>query len=136
VADALIENSGSINANGGVVQITAAQAKDVVDNIINVSGIVDVSSVSTQGGKIVLSGGDAGNVTVSGILDATGDTGGEIVVTGKNIHIASTGELLADGGKGADGNGDGGNVRVYADNAAIFENRISARSGVNGGKGG
>jgi large exoprotein involved in heme utilization and adhesion len=44
VADALVENSGSINANGGVVQITAAQAKDVVDNIINVSGIVDVSS--------------------------------------------------------------------------------------------
>jgi hypothetical protein len=68
VADALVENSGSINANGGVVQITAAQAKDVVDNIINVSGIVDVSSVSTQGGKIVLSGGDAGKVQVQAFL--------------------------------------------------------------------
>lgn len=106
VADALIENSGSINANGGVVQITAAQAKDVVDNIINVSGIVDVSSVSTEGGKIVLSGGDMGSVTVSGILDATGDTGGEIVVTGEAVGALDGAVLDASGKNG------GGKINV------------------------
>ena len=97
IADALIENSGSINANGGVVQITAAQAKDVVDNIINVSGIVDVSSVSTQGGKIVLSGGDAGKVQVTGILDASGATGGDIEVTGQFVSAEEHAVLDASG---------------------------------------
>ncbi len=141
VADALIENSGSINANGGVVQITAAQAKDVVDNIINVSGIVDVSSVSTQGGKIVLSGGDAGNVTVSGILDATGDTGGEIVVTGQAVGALDGAVLDASGtnggGKinfgGAFQGGDElpGSEYTYIDNNAIL--RANAEENGDGG---
>jgi filamentous hemagglutinin family protein len=100
VANALVENSGSINANGGVVQITAAQAKDVVDNIINVSGIVDVSSVSTQGGKIVLSGGDAGKVQVTGILDASGATGGDIEVTGQFVSAEDNAVLDASGTNG------------------------------------
>ncbi|MBK7362353.1 MAG: right-handed parallel beta-helix repeat-containing protein [Micavibrio sp.] len=122
VADALVENSGSINANGGVVQITAAQAKDVVDNIINVSGIVDVSSVSTQGGKIVLSGGSSGKVAVSGTMNASGTNGGTIDVRGHDITIADTANLLNDGGE----NGNGGHSVVFADNLAIINGRMSA----------
>jgi len=99
-ADALIENSGAINAEGGTVVMSAAQAKDVVDNIINVSGIVDVSSVSQAGGKIVLSGGSSGKVTVSGILDATGVTGGDIEVTGQFVSAEDNAVLDASGTNG------------------------------------
>ncbi len=95
--DALIENKGAINAEGGNVLITARAAKNVVDNIINVSGIVDVSSVSTQGGKIVLEGGDAGKVQVTGILDASGTTGGDIEVTGQFVSAEESAVLDASG---------------------------------------
>ncbi|MGB4107568.1 MAG: right-handed parallel beta-helix repeat-containing protein [Alphaproteobacteria bacterium] len=109
VADALVSNTGTINAHGGVVQITAAQAKDVVDNIINVSGIVDVSSVTTQGGRIVLNGGDAGKVQVTGILDASGATGGDIEVTGQFVSAEDNAVLDASGTNG------GGTIHLGGD---------------------
>jgi hypothetical protein len=77
LANSLIENSGSIEAQGGKVTLTAAAAKDVVDNIINMDGIIDVSSTT----------GDAGNISI----------------TGGNINLASTAALSADSATGAAG---------------------------------
>jgi fibronectin-binding autotransporter adhesin len=98
-------------------------------------------AVSTQGGKIVLSGGDAGNVTVSGILDATGDTGGEIVVTGQAVGALDGAVLDASGtnggGKinfgGAFQGGDElpGSEYTYIDNNAIL--RANAEENGDGG---
>lgn len=70
VADAVLENTGTIGAEGGTIQMSASAVKDAVDNIINVDGIVTVASATMQGGKIILSGGDTGMVNVSGSLDA------------------------------------------------------------------
>ena len=56
--EALVENSGQIIAEGGTVALTAAAAKNAVDNVINMEGIIDVSSVSVKGGKIILNGGN------------------------------------------------------------------------------
>ena len=112
VANALVENSGAINANGGVVQISAAQAKDVVDNIINVSGIVDVSSVTQKGGKIILGGGDAGKVSVSGSLNASGATGGSVDIDGQNVELASSSNIDASANTA---DGDAGSIVAWAD---------------------
>jgi parallel beta-helix repeat protein len=136
LADALIENKGTIAAEGGRVQMSALAAKGAVDNIINVEGVVTVASATQAGGKIVLSGGDAGVVNVAGKLDASGTKGGDVKVTGKNILVAEAADIKADGGKGSDGTGNGGDVYVYADNAAIFRGNISARGGEEGGNGG
>lgn len=99
-AEGLIENTGTIKAEGGDVLITVAAAKDVVDNVINMDGVVDVSSVSVKGGKIVLSGGKSGTVNVSGKLKANGTTGGTITVTGEAVVAKAGAEIDASGAQG------------------------------------
>lgn len=136
LADALIENQGTIAAEGGRVQMTALAAKDAVDNIINTDGIVTVSSATQQGGKIILSGGNAGTVSVGGVVDASGTDGGDITVTGENVHVTDTATLSVDGGRGADQHGDGGTAYIYGDKYAVLEGRVSGRGGANGGDGG
>lgn len=110
LADALVEQSGKIDAEGGVVTLTAAAAKGVVDNVINMSGVITVASAEMRGGKIVLKGGNAGTVKVSGTMDASGDNGsvaidgarteftGLIKAHGVNAKIDVSGRDLSLGG--------------------------------------
>ena len=89
---ALVANHGVIRADGGTVLMTARAVKGVVDNIVNTDGIISAKTVGMQNGKIVLSGGDAGTVTVAGTVDATGtgagERGGKLVVTGEHVDVA------------------------------------------------
>lgn len=130
--NALIENSGSIKAEGGHIAITAAAAKDAVDNVINMSGVADVSSVSVKGGKIILGGGNNGTVKVSGKLDASGTSGGDVKVTGQAVLLDTGSEIVADAGE----NGDGGKIGVFGNSYAIMGGSTSARGGSNSGNGG
>ncbi|PZQ49105.1 MAG: hypothetical protein DI551_00185 [Micavibrio aeruginosavorus] len=133
LSNALIENKGTIKAEGGNVVLTAAAAKDAVDNVINMEGVIDVSSVSTKGGKIVLSGGNSGTVKVSGSLKADGKTGGGAIdVTGDNINVADTALLSAD----ATHTGNGGTIKVIAQDHADFRGSVFARGGAGAGNGG
>ena len=133
LGNALIENKGTINANGGNVVLTAAAAKEAVDNVINMEGVVDVSSVSTKGGKIILSGGSKGTVKVSGKLDASGKTGGgKIDVRGENVVATSTSSFLAD----AYVEGNGGRIDIIALDHADFGGSLFARGGSVSGNGG
>ncbi|MGF1640286.1 MAG: filamentous hemagglutinin N-terminal domain-containing protein [Rhodospirillales bacterium] len=110
---ALVENAGTIRVDGGRVLLTAEAAGGVVDEVINTSGIVEARTVSKSGGVIVLHGGDAGVVTVSGQLLATGigpeADGGDIRITGERVLLAGGAHLDVSGGSG------GGRVRVGGD---------------------
>lgn len=98
LSDALIDNTGKINAEGGNVVITANAAKAAVDTIINMDGVVDVSSVSVKGGKIILSGGNQGKVAVKGKLNASGVKGGTVKINGQKTEF--TGSIAATGDEG------------------------------------
>lgn len=128
---ALVENTGTVNAEGGVVQMSAATAKNAVDSVINMKGVINASSVTQKGGKIILSGG-TGNVVVSGKMDASGTSGGDVRVTGKNVHVTDTAEIKADAAVA----GNGGTALVYGDNLAVFEGKLSAKGGAVSGNGG
>lgn len=132
VENALIDNKGKIKAEGGKVIMTAAAAKSAVDNVINMDGIVDVSSVTVKGGKIILGGGSTGTVKVSGTLNANGTSGGTVKVTGQNINVAETAVTSAD----ALTNGDGGVVDMIAQDHMDYRGAISARGGSESGDGG
>jgi len=97
-----LTNTGAIHAEGGSVQITAAAARDVVDSVINMEGVINASSVTREGGKIVLT---ADHITLAegSVLDADGGTdGGEIIVyADKTTYVA--GHLSARGGSGGGG---------------------------------
>ncbi len=131
--EAVVENTGTINAHGGTVRMDVLAAKDTVDNLINLDGVVDVSSATAQGGKIILNGGNSGVVTVAGNLNASGATGGgEISVTGQNVDVAETAVLTADAGE----NGNGGTAYIYGNDYAIFRGLLSATGGSQSGDGG
>lgn len=124
----LVENGGAIRAESGEILVTAQGAKNLVDNVINTSGIADVSSVSVQGGKIVLSGG---KVSVSGTLDASGKGGaGTIKALGASVEVS--GAIRADG----IGEGKGGTVYLYGIDSASLSGTVSAKGGIAGGDGG
>ena len=85
----LIQNSGSIRAEGGSVIISAATARDAARNAVNISGTVEATSVEGRNGAIVISGGEGGKVKISGKIDASSkDTsGGSIKITGEKVKL-------------------------------------------------
>lgn len=95
---ALVVQSGTIDAAGGLVRLTANGMEGVVDRAIDVSGIVRARSVGVEDGKIILSGGESGRVTVTGRLDASGhgagEAGGTVEVLGRSVAL--TGEARID----------------------------------------
>src|SRR5262249_4400646 len=107
-AGALVTNNGKIAAEGGSIYMTPLAARGMVDDGILASGEAAASSFTQQGGKIVLSGGDAGGVRVGGALDASGTTGGTITIGGQAVY--------ADGAVAARGlGGAGGSITVASD---------------------
>ncbi len=106
---ALVENTGVISADGGVIAVTALAAEDIVNNVINMDGVVEANSVGVENGVIVLSGGDGG-VSVSGDISAAGDDAGEIggsvTILGGDIVVDSGASVSVTGGAG------GGDIRI------------------------
>lgn len=130
---ALVENSGTIDAQGGRVVMSANAAKGIVDEVINMSGVIKANSFSQKGGKIILGGGTSGVVKVSGKIEANGETGGgEIEVKGENIFVTESGELHADGVTC----GNGGTINIVAQNGLIYGGLSTAKGGALWGNGG
>src|SRR5665213_3294019 len=107
---ALVSNSGTISANGGTVLMTASAAKSVEDNVINNTGMVEATSVSSHNGEIDLDAGPDGTVNVGGTLDASGtakgQAGGAINITGGTVNVADGTKINASGDAG------GGTIQI------------------------
>lgn len=73
--DALLTNSGSITANGGLVQLSAATAREAVREAIHMPGTVRARGVSGVDGAIRFHGGAGGTLNVTGDLDTRPDDG-------------------------------------------------------------
>jgi filamentous hemagglutinin family protein len=110
VASALVSNSGTIMAAGGHVVMTARAARNVEDNVINNTGMVEATTVSSHNGVIDLDAGPDGTVNDSGTLDASGSApgqkGGAVNVTGGTVNVADGAKIDASGSAG------GGTVQV------------------------
>ena len=104
VGGALVSNSGTISASGGSVTLSAATARNIVRNVINMSGAISADSAISDGGVIRLLGGDGGTVTASGTLSAratgAGGNGGIVETSGANVNFAgATVNTMAANGK-------------------------------------
>lgn len=125
-----IAQTGALYADGGLIQITAAAGKDVVNSLIGASGYITAKTIGSQQGKILIHAqgsnavennvaADKGKKTgksklmVDAILDAsgygTGQTGGSIALLADEVEVAS--------GTIADSSGDqgGGQILVGGD---------------------
>ena len=95
-----VSHEGQISADGGVVYLTAKGMDRALKSVVNVRGIVEAKSLRKgENGEIILEGG-AGAVEVSGQLDATGEEGGRISVTGSRVDVSDGARVDASGAEG------------------------------------
>ncbi|MGQ0570846.1 MAG: beta strand repeat-containing protein, partial [Armatimonadota bacterium] len=102
--NASVVNTGRIEADGGTVVLTARSANALLDSVINSSGVIRANSLVERNGEIVLDGGTAGVVSVSGTLQAAGVdagiTGGTVKVLGKYVGLFDNATINASGDAG------------------------------------
>ena len=114
----LVNNEGTISANGGTVALTAATARQAVNSVINNTGVIEANTVGIKNGKIILGAQTASTKTadapaqtvqVSGSLNAsataTSHSGG---LLGRGGYIVVTGEGLVFEAAQIDASGFGG----------------------------
>ena len=139
----LVSNTknGTLSANGGRVELTAAAARTVVDSVINTRGIIRANSIGSRNGMIVLgaatgaskpAGAPAQTIKIAGTLSAAGKgpgtKGGTIVVSGEHIKLKSAqvdASGRAGGGKvliGGDWGGGRPNASLVNNQSAALEN--------------
>jgi filamentous hemagglutinin family protein len=76
--NALVENGGMIQADGGHVLMTTQAAGSLLANAVNNTGIIQAQTIQNVKGTIMLMGGmETGVVNVGGSLDASAPTGGD-----------------------------------------------------------
>ena len=153
---ALVTNSGKIRANGGQVFLSAATARDILRDAVNVPGSIRTNSVGTRNGRIVINGGVGGRVRISGRIKANGrrhGRGGSVAIAGAAINVSgkitangktggavtvsSGGDLAISGtviAKGRDG--QGGRIDLTGANVTVLGALIDASATGDGGSGG
>ncbi|MEJ7807902.1 MAG: filamentous hemagglutinin N-terminal domain-containing protein, partial [Telluria sp.] len=76
--NALVQNGGLIQADGGQVLLTAQAAGDLMKNAVNNSGVIRAHTIDQRNGTIRLLGGmQGGTVQAGGTLDAGAPGGGD-----------------------------------------------------------
>ncbi|WP_305854739.1 filamentous hemagglutinin N-terminal domain-containing protein [Caballeronia sp. Sq4a] len=83
-ANALVENSGTINAQNGSVLLTARGTNTLLNTVVNLDGV-------TRAGTVVADAGNTGDVAVTGKVDASnnaaGGVGGTVVLSGNRVGV-------------------------------------------------
>ena len=133
--DALALNSGTIEADGGRVLLTARSANALLDTVINNSGAIRANALVERNGEIVLDAGERGTVSVTGSLDAQGGSiiirggsavnisgtetisagAGSIAVVGNQsstVNVSGTGAISTSGGSVSIGTGSAGSINL------------------------
>src|ERR1051326_4072988 len=112
VAPDLVSNSGTIAAQGGKVLMTARAARNVVNNVINMTGLVEATTATVQNGVVIFDAGDSGAVNISGNVDVSGKGAGQ---SGGTIAVSADRATIADGARlDASGDAGGGAIRIGA----------------------
>ncbi|MBL8639002.1 MAG: filamentous hemagglutinin N-terminal domain-containing protein [Alphaproteobacteria bacterium] len=122
----LVKNnaSGVIRADGGVIVLSAAAARNNINNLVNNEGLIEARTISTRKGKIILGGAETRMVQNTGKIYATGsavEDGGDIEIAAKFVGLG--GEVRADGQ-------NGGTIQIKATTLSLAD-QISAK-GLNG----
>ena len=85
-----VSNSGTIQADGGQVILSARASGDIFSSVVNQSGVIRARSLENHGGVVQLLGGDETLVaaTAAGAMRPAGDVSGAVINTG-TIDVAA-----------------------------------------------
>jgi filamentous hemagglutinin family protein len=117
---AMVNNNGTLQADGGRVLMTASAAADVIGSVVNTSGLIQANSVSRINGEVVLEVAGMVQLQSSGSIQMSGSISANAV---------------------ANGTGNGGQIMVIADtsnpnSSTTVSGSLSAQAGNLGGNGG
>lgn len=91
-----VSSTGQILADGGSIYLSVKKGADILDNVINVRGVLQARSVENVGGVIVLHGDDSTHINARGTMDVSGqayaDAKGRVEITG--VDIQSSGGVV------------------------------------------
>ena len=102
---ALVTNTGIVQANGGTVELTAAAADGVIQNLVRAGGHIQANTDAATGttGHILLQG-TGGSISVAGNVSAQGKAagtqGGTIQAVADYVQLQPTARLNASGKTG------------------------------------
>ena len=122
----LVSMDGAIFAQGGVVQISARAARNIVNDALSIDGTVVATSVGEHRGRIIIDGGDFGITRVTGDLFANGVDGGSVDIQGDTVYVDGAVTVRGDGG-------EGGSVKIKANHTSIG-GQIDALGASRGGR--
>src|SRR3984885_14201956 len=103
----LAENKQLIEADGGVVIMTAGAKDALLASVVNNTGVIEARTVENHEGTIELLGGrSAGTVQVGGTLDASapqGGNGGSIETDAAHVEVANEAKVTTASSTGLTG---------------------------------
>ena len=95
--NALVQNSGLIQADGGVVLLTAQAAGNLLSTVVNNTGHIQAQTIQNIKGSIKMLGDmQNGTVNVGGTLDASAPNGGDggfIETSAAHVRIANNANI-------------------------------------------
>lgn len=97
-----LNNLGSVYAEGGEIVLSANVVEEVLDNSINMQGLLQADTMIENNGKIIIYGGQNGSLNIDGIINARGnnhnEVGGSIRITaGNKVHVNNNTKIDASG---------------------------------------
>lgn len=139
--NALVQNGGMIQADGGQVIMSTQAAGSLLHTVVNNTGVIQARTIENHQGKILLLGDmQSGLVNVSGTLDASAPSGGnggfiETSAATVNIHDGvtittaaahgQTGLWLIDPTDFTIGSSDGANISGATLSAQLVTNNVT-----------
>jgi filamentous hemagglutinin family protein len=117
-------NTGLLS--GANVSLTAHAAEGVATGVVTMSGIITAQTAKNVGGTILLDAGD-GSLSMTGKLDAAGQTGGGKIETSGN-QVAISGSVTA--GKNGNWKVDPENLTINASAASTIDGALNAGTSV------
>ena len=142
--NALVQNGGLIQADGGQVLLTTQAAGSLLQSVVNNTGVIRAQTIENRNGTIMLMGGmQNGTVNVGGTLDASapnGGNGGFIETSAANVKVQDTARITTSAATGLTGtwlidppdfNIGGPNADIAGSTlgASLVENNVTIRSG-------
>lgn len=141
LVNALVQNGGMIQADGGQVIMTTQAAGALLHTVVNNTGVIQARTLENRQGRILLLGDmQGGQLTVSGSLDASapdGGNGGFIETSAATVNIrdgvqistaaasGETGLWLIDPSDFTIGTSDGANISGATLSAQLVTNNIT-----------
>lgn len=123
---ALVTNTGSIDAQGGTVLLSARAADGIVQNLVRAGGSIAANTDAAGRTGTVALRGTGGAIIIEGDVTATGTAagtrGGTVTALGDRVLVAFTGRVDASGRAG------GGRVGIGAE-GRIGTPRVASRAG-------